>query len=310
MTPSQSNWLDMLKEVYSHLIRNEELISDKPAFVSGVNTLGQLVTSLECLSCHCSAKPGEKTEDRNLKTYALCRLSSSILEAGREYAAYMQDEELEKEFQHSYATLIKLNQEELGILLGRMFDRIQALTPRLAVYGLTGGIIQAWDLLLRTSSSGSKSPRAAMLLHKKMMVCYNQLFKDGLQLCQDFLDPLAATLGKKDPKFHTLYQQKRQVKELTPGNRVQGKVKTKNASSTGKSQTSLEGASLTLVETGVQVHSDSEGNFLFRAVKKGRYSLRAEKEGFYTKTSQPFDLKDGETVTVDFLLSLAEVLQD
>jgi hypothetical protein len=310
MTPSQSNWLDMLKEVYKHLLSKEDLIGDKPAFVSGVNTLGQLITSLECLSYHCSVKPGEKTEERKLKTLALCGLSSSIVDAARDYAIYIQDEELEKEVQYTYAAFTKMSQEELVLLSGHLLERIQVLTPRLAVYGLTSGIIQAWDLLLRTSYSATKSPRSAMLLHKKLMVCFNQLFKDGLQLCQDFLDPLAASLGKKDPFFYAVYQEKRHVRELSAGNRIQGKVKMKNAPMPGKTHPAMQGATITIVETGVQVYSDAEGTFLFRAVKKGRYTLRAEKKGFFTKTSQPADLKEGETITLDFLLNPAEVLQD
>jgi hypothetical protein len=309
MTQTQSNYLEMMKEVHQFTTSQESLIGAEPAFVSGVNTLGQLITAIECLSCHCSLRAGDAAEDKRLKNTSLLRMTASTVSAALEYAAYVQDEALEKDLSFTSADLKKSEPKELLNTATRFFERVEPLAPGLAVYGLTAGVLRAWDLIIKTNIVVSKSPRAAMLHREKLMLCFNQLFKDGLRLCEDFLDPLAISLQQEEPEFHLHYFQKRKIKELAiSGCRLSGLVQIPDDSRTQSFP--LGNATVTLVETGVIVKSDAAGNFSFRIPKKGRYTVRAEKDGFYTKTSKPVDLKEGETGSVTLLLNPAEILQD
>ena len=150
-----------------------------------------------------------------------------------------------------------------------------------------------------------------MIQRKNLTICFNQLFKDALRLCNDFLDPIATSLAKKNSAFVNTYLTLRTVKEADAGvMRIRGSVKTKHSSAAADEPASLPAVSITLVETGVMVKSDGEGNFSFRINRKGIYTVRAEKEGFYTKTSPKIALKDGESADVEFILLPSEILQD
>jgi hypothetical protein len=311
MTPSQTNWLEMLKAVKRHCSGNQDLIEKIPPFVIGVNTLGQMITAIECLSGQYAMRPGEMTRDKTAIRLALCKITASNISAAKTYAIYIRNEALEQKLSKTFAELKAIPEEELFAIVQGLYEVVNPLAPKLAVYGLTSGVINAWHLTLTAFSPTLKSPKAAMIQRKNLTICFNQLFKDALRLCNDFLDPLAASLDKKNAGFSSAFLEFRKVKELsTGGTRIRGTVKMKNPSSFSEEPVCMSHASVTVVESGIVVKSDEEGNFFFRAVRKGCYTLRAEKEGFYTKTSSPFELKEGETAHVEFILLPSEILQD
>ena len=70
----------------------------------------------------------------------------------------------------------------------------------------------------------------------------------------------------------------------------------------------IEGALLLLLDGGGDlmgtILSDETGAFLLRAAASGRYSLRAERLGYATYTSQPISLADGAAVRVQLRLGI------
>ncbi len=311
MSPTQTNWLEMLKAVKRHCSGNQDLIEKIPPFVIGINTLGQMITAIDCLAGQYAMRPGEMTRDKTALRLSLCKITYTNISAAKTYAAYVRNQDLEQKLSITHAELKAIPEEELWTLAQNLYDLVHPLAPKLAVYGLTSGVINCWSLVLAAYTPNLKSPKAAMIQRKNLTICFNQLFKDALRLCNDFLDPLAAQLEKKDPEFSSNYLLHRKVKDLgTGGTRIRGFVKSKNHSALSDESIPMPDASITIVETGIIVKSDEEGNFFFRTVRKGTYTLRAEKDGYYTKTSGKFELKEGETAHVEFVLLPSEILQD
>ena len=299
----------MFKAVHHCCTGEHQVIENIAPFVIGVNTLGHLITAIECMEELISLRPGETARDKNAVRLALCRITASNLATATVFAANNQDEKLEKDLSHTLQDLKKMPADQLTDTARELFNTIYPLAPRLAVYGLTMGVINAWNFVINTYSPNFKSPKAAMLQRKNLATCFGQLFKDGIILCDSFLDPLAESLKKKNPEFLNEYSSRRKSisPEVMGGAGIRGTIKAKNPDSPRRSLQAVAGATVTLVETGVVVKSDDEGCFVFRAVKKGTYSLRAEKKGFFTKTSASFEHSERETSEIPFELSLAEV---
>ncbi len=311
MTTSQISMLGMFKSVHQLCTDEHKLIENIPPFVSGVNTLGQLITAIECLNEIMALRPGDTARDRSAVRLTLCRITSSNLSAALAYATHVQDKELEETIAAFLAVLKKIPHDNLADETRLVFKIIQPLAPRLAVYGLTSGIVSAWNFVINTYSPNFKSPKEAMDHRKKLGQCHIQLFKAGAILCENFLDPLAESLEKKKPAFRNEYVNRRKSipPELQACAGIRGRISIRQDSPQNALE-ALTGATITLVETGVIVVSDEEGVFNFRTVKKGTYTLRAEKEGFFTKTSSKIEHSDRQVSVVDFELSQIEVLQD
>jgi hypothetical protein len=304
MTNSQLNQLDMFRSVHHYCLKSPQLIENIPPFVSGVNTLGQIISAITNMDTLLSLRPGETAREKNNIRVALCRITASAIASGRSFAENTQDAKLGEGLQISLTELKSVPAENLAEVVRGLFNLVHPLAPRLALYGLTSGIFNAWNHVLSTYSPNLKSPRAAMLQRKNLTICFAQLFKDGAILCTDFLDPLAESVKKKDAGFLKGYLLARiLVNTAITGASIKGHIKSSDP------EYLLSDVSITLVENGIIVKSDEEGSFFFRAVKKGTYTLRAEKAGYYTKTSPVFELKEGESVQIDFDLNRAEVLQ-
>jgi hypothetical protein len=236
-------------------------------------------------------------------------ITSSAISAAKEYALDTANEKLDAEFTISYAALCKTPEEEFNHRIQHLFNLVKPLAPHLAVYGLTLGIVEAWNLSLTTHSASFKNPKAAMEHRKKLVSCFNLLFRNAQTFFPDFLDPLADSLKLSDPDFtkeYYVHRKRIELAEAVPS--IRGTIGIQN--SIPNNFVPVSGATISIVETGVVVTSDSNGQFSFKQVKKGKYKLRAEKEGFFTKTTGVLDLRDSEPIRLSFELVPAEVLQD
>jgi hypothetical protein len=309
MTQSQSNWLNMFCAVQKYCQSQRTLVEKNPALACGVNSLGQLIASIRCITLWIP-EPGYTPLHPNALRESVCTLSRSLCTQAISFAKDQNNAELENQLEFSKEDYLTLANTEVKLKLQLHFELVQLLAPRLAVYGQNSMALKAWEQVLNNFMPILDSPRAAMHRRKQLLVLFNQLFKDALTLCSDYLDPLADSLRKKQPEFYEAYTRLR--KTDNPGEhgvKIKGTVKSRDGNSR-KAGIPLSGASITLVETGVVVKSDEEGVFSFRAVKRGAYTLRAEKTGYYTKTSQTLQLKEGESAHIEFELVLAEQLQD
>jgi len=305
MTTSQLTQLGMFKSVHQFCLRKQAMIETLPAFVSGLNTLGHMITALECMDCLFTLRPGETDRETNRIRVALSRITLATANTTFLYAENTQEEELQEELSAAILLLKTAPVEQLPDIARTLFMKVHPLAPKLAVYGITSGVFNAWNHLLNAYTPNLRSPRAAMMQRQQMQLCFSQLFQNATVLCSDFLDPLAEKCKKKDPEFWAEYQRMREsVNKPIKGAHISGTVKSK---ADGQP---IAKATVTLVENGIVVKTDNDGAFLFRAVKKGRYTLRAGTDNYFTKTAAPFDLKDGEQLQVDFELSPEEVLQN
>ncbi|MFI5150640.1 MAG: carboxypeptidase-like regulatory domain-containing protein [Bacteroidia bacterium] len=296
MTQSQSNWLNMFCAVQKLCQNHKAVVEKEPSLVAGINSIGQLIAGIQCIASGSSRD----------SIYAFSRTQTALALA---FARDTENRELKSQLEFSKEVFLSLSDEELKLKLQFHFELVQLLGPRLAVYGVNASALKAWELLLQNYMPKLDSPKAAILRKQQLTVCFSQLFKDALNLCTDYLDPLVDSLKKKFPDFYTSYLEKRCTEN--PGDagvKIKGIVKTRGNDAARKSL--LSAASITLVETGVVVKSDKEGLFSFRSVRKGTYSLRAEKAGYYTKISKSKSLKEGESLFVEFELVLVELLQD
>jgi hypothetical protein len=309
-TQSQSNWLMMFCAVQRYCQNQRPVVEKNPALATGINSLGQLIAAIRCMSGLLSESRTHPQQGERLRDviYTFSRIQTGLALA---YAIEQGNRDLEMQLRFSREDLRTMTDEEVKRRLQLHYEMVLLLSPRLAVYGNNASALKAWELVLINYMPVLDSPKTAIMRRKEINLCFNQLFKDALSLCSEFLDPLAEDFKKKYPEFHAGYQENRKTEH--PGDsgiRIRGSVRTGDSGAQRKASRPLSDAFITIVETGVVVKTDAEGLFSFRSVKKGSYTLRAEKTGYYTKTSTRMNLKDGEHAEIEFELVFSEQLQD
>ena len=169
----------------------------------------------------------------------------------------------------------------------------------LAEFGITNANIVAWQSAINEYSPEEVTPAVAIGHHKTITGDLKTLFDEANTICNNILDPLA--IGFKEPEEHYFedYLNARNIIDL------------------GKGTTSLEvtvqfddgvelqpiwKAQVTDSLSGETQETDTEGFAEFKPIARGDRTVTVEAEDFITQISDPFEIKQGTTASLEIVL--------
>ncbi len=296
MNNRQANQLDMFRNVHKHGKDNEVIAATVPAFFNNINLLGQKIIAIESISGRQSERLGGVAEDKRNLRLKLCDITYATIAPVKAYALSIGDNTLRDKMDYSLSDLRKINDDTLAGIASNLHGLVVPLLPSLADYGITSAATDAWQLAIDAYSPVVAGPQAALANKRTLTLTLKQLFSEANVICNDLLDPLAVPFKVPQPGFYTTYLHVRQIKDMGTGStRIKGFVDDENGRS-------LLDAVVTIQETGESVRTDIDGVFLFPGATQGTYTVKVEKPGFTSVTSEPFVLKRGQTANVELSL--------
>lgn len=303
MTNSQSDRLDMMKEVISFIDNTNTISSTRPGLIAGKTNLNDnVVKEIEKKVGKQSSATGGAYDDKNELQEALCLQLYVVTSGTKAFAASINNNTLQEQMNYSISELRKIGDETLVPFTD---DIVALVTPNLGV-PLTGFGVDATAMTnldnARTAYSGKQSAgRDATVLKATQTVGLPPLFTLGTKILREIMDPAAVTLKPTQSDWYNGYINARKVINTASGTTaLDGDIF--EAGTT----TPIYNVKVTIhdieIPTDDIVNSDANGHYKKVPIKRGTKTILFTHPLYKDLTLAAFIIKQGQTVTKNVFL--------
>lgn len=298
MTAYQTAKLLMAKGVSAFLEENTAIISAVAAIVTAFDALKAKIIGIDdTAELNSLSIAGITTDKRNSKGN-VCILTSDIAGMMSAYAAATGNNELKQETNLSVSKLKRKADAELIQTCQAIHDLANEIRTELADYGVTGAMISELQQKINEFAAEAPKPRTAISVRKTRREIINQQFDELDEILNDRLDALMGNFRTSHPEFYRTYFNLREIHDpATTPTQLKGVI-TDNADNS-----LLKNAIITIVELNKTAKSDTQGEYLFKPVAFGTYSVTVTKEGYQDFQTDGIEVKLGDITHLNVKLT-------
>jgi Carboxypeptidase regulatory-like domain len=290
--------LTMYQSVEDHCDDNSDIISANIAFQTAftnfktkvatiVNTAQQADLALTGFAA------GKKTTKQEL-----CGMTADIAAIIYAFADATGNDELKGEVNYSLTDLLRLKDSLLAPRCQNIHDKGFENKEALKDYGITAAILTTLQTVIDTYTETIPKPRTAVSSRKTLNSNLKQFFKETDAILENQMDKLVVTFKTTNPDFVKTYFSVRQIiSPATTTTQLKGIITNKS------DQTPIKDATVTIVELETTQKTKSSGEYLFKPIPNGTYTIRVTKEGFQTFEKDEIKVKLGQIRHLDVELT-------
>jgi hypothetical protein len=302
MTNSQSDRLDMMKEVISYIEGTNTISSTRPGLIAGkTNLKDNVVAPIETKAGKQSSATGGAYDDKNELQETLCQQLYAVTSGTKAFAASINNNTLQEQMNYSITELRRIGDETIVPFTENM---VTLVTPHLGA-ALTGFGVDATAMsdldTAKTNFSGKKTAgRDATVDKATQTVGLPPLFTLGTKILREIMDPVAATLKLTQSDWYNGYINARKVINTGGGTTALDGDVFEAGTTTGIYNASVSA----IAEDGTKtvVKTDVNGHYKFVPIKRGTYIITFTHPSHTDLTLAAFIIKQGQTVTKNVFL--------
>lgn len=297
MNAQQEAKLSMYLSTGRHLDDNSTIIAGNAAFVSNFTTVKAKVADLSNKAQLSDlALTGLAAGKKNTKQNA-AQTAADTAGIVYAFADATANEQLKAEVDYSLTDLLKMKDSLLALRCRNIHDLAVENKTALVDYGVTDAALTDLQTAIDDYTATITKPRAARSGRKTLNAEIAGLFKEIDKIYDRQLDKLIVAFKTAHPDFVQTYFNLRKLPE-PPVTATQLKGVVTNASD----ETPIKDALVTVVELGKTAKTKSSGEYLFKPIPNGTYTIRVTAEGFQDFESQEIEVKLGQINTLDISL--------
>lgn len=214
----------------------------------------------------------------------------------KSYAIDVNDNELFSSVDYTQSDLEKLGDSLLIDRANLIMDIATANAANIADKGIGPVMLTNLQTLITEYDDSVPGPRNVISDKKSATSQLVVLFKETDEVLNENLDNVMLQFKLSSPDFYSNYVNNREIIDLgTQHTRLGGAITDNEGNPVGGVTVTAEGANLEEV-------SNEEGVYLFKPFIPGDFTIRAEKEGFLTKTIENVHVSPGEHLVLDIEL--------
>jgi multidrug efflux pump subunit AcrA (membrane-fusion protein) len=275
MDSLQEARLNMYQVIKTHGDDNAAVVAAIPAFRAAFDDFKAKIAEIVAADQQKSTILTGIAADKAQLKQALCRQAANIAGAIFAFAATTSNNELKQQMNVSPSKLLKTSDNQLAARCQHIHDAGIANLEALADYGINPALLTALQNAIRDYADTAPKTRTARSHRKAIGGSLRELFKEADAILVDRMDTLIGLLKESHPEFAATYQAARIIIDpSTTTTQLKGIV-TNQADGAP-----IKGAAVTITETAQTTITDAAGEYSFKPVHSGTYTLRASATGF------------------------------
>jgi hypothetical protein len=267
---------------------NAEIVGSIPAFQSAFNDFKAKIAAIVAAEQQKSAVLTGIAADKAQSKQELCRQASNVAGVIFAFASTTSNNELKQQMNVSLSKLLKMKDNQLVARCRNIHDAGAANIDALADYGIKPARLSALQNAIDEYSATAPKPRTARSHGKAITGSQRELFKQADAILTERMDSFIGLIREADPDFAATYEAARIVIDpSTTTTQLKGVI-------TGKTDgTPIKGAAVTIVETAQEMKTGSTGEYSFKPLHSGTYTLRVTAAGFNDFEDDEVEVKLG-----------------
>lgn len=312
MNANQEAKLNMYRTTADYCTANNTIISANVAFVAAFNEFKTKTSSIMTTMQQESVNITGITQNKNKWKLTLCQTAADIAGVIYAYAVTTANDPLKQKVNYTYSDLIRTREESLTARCQTIHDAAVENDSALLNYGVTTAMITDLEAAITNFSAQTPKPRVAINERKTLRTNLVALFKETDTILQDRMDKIVVTFKAAHPDFVKTYESARkivdpphtttQLKGTVADKATATPIKDAKVTVTATPET-VANNSTTATADPITVQTDASGEYLFKPLPFGEYTMTVTASGYTQFDSDIIDVKLGEVNEFDVALS-------
>lgn len=281
--------LTMFQTVEDHCDANPGIIASNVAFQTAFDNFKTKVVAINSTAQQADLAltglaAGKKTSKKDL-----CSLAADVASIAYAFADATANDTLKSEVDYNLSDLQKMKDSLLAPRCQNIHDLTFENLAALGDYGITAATLTSLQNAINGYTETIPKPRTALSNRKTLNSNLRQFFKEAEAILENRMDKLVVAFKSANPDFVKTYFSVRQIIDPhTTTTQLKGIVTDKT------DETPIKDATVTVVELSKTQKTNSSGEYSFKPIPNGTYTLRVTKEGFQNFEIVEVQVKLGE----------------
>lgn len=288
MNAQQEAKLTMSRTTEQILDDNASIVAAVPALVSLIVLFKSLIASILNAAQLADVNLTGIAEDKGSAKTHLALTASDFADIIGSFASAAKNATLKQEVNYSYSKLERMRDEALAPVCRIIHDRAQENLDALRDFGITPQKLAAFDTAINDYAAKTPNTRTAIVNRRTQTANLRELFKQLDDILINRMDGLMKNFRTSHPDFYNAYLAAREI--LDPHTTV---TQLKGSVIDIADEKPIKGAIVTIVELNKSTKTDTKGEYLFKPVEHGKFTLKIEKTGYQSYEKEEVELKTG-----------------
>lgn len=280
-----------------HLNDNAAIIAANVAFVSAFNNFKTKVAAVISTTQLTDLALTGLAVTKKTSKQELCALAADIAGVVFAFADATGNDTLKAEVDYSLTDLLKMKDSLVAPRCQNIYAKTVENKAALGDYGITNAMLTALLAAISGYTETIPKPRAAVSNRKTLNANIVQLFKEIDSILLNQMDKLIVTFRTAKPDFVETYFNVRLITDpAVTATQLKGTI------TSAADGSAIKNAAVTVVELSKTAKTKSTGEYSFKPIAKGTYTVRVVKEGFKDFEADEVEVKLGEVNRLDVVL--------
>jgi hypothetical protein len=297
MNAKEEAKLTMFRGFEQHLDTNSGIVSTITALAPASNAFKDFIAGIVNAEQLTNVNLTGITVDKGNAKQDLYQIAADSAALIAAYASTVGNPTLEAEVNYTVTKLKRLRDEQLAPVCQIIHDRAVENKAVLKDYSITDAKIAELQTEITGYTVKTPNPRTAVGNRKTQTAQRRELFRQGDAILKKQINKLIKNFRTTQPDFHNTYFNLREIPDaLTTVTQLKGTI---TDSADAKP---IKGATVRIVELNKATVTNSIGNYSFKPVEHGNYTVTVAKEGYQPFETDEIDVKLGDIKHLNVVL--------
>lgn len=289
MNAKQEAKLSMCQGVKVHLDDNATIIAANTAFQTAFNNFKTKVAAVVSTTQLTDLALTGLAVSKKTSKQDMCAPAADIAGVVFAFADATGNSALKAEVDYSLSDLLKLKDSLVAPRCQNIHDKSVENKTALVDYGITNAMLTNLQAAIDSYTETIPKPRTAVSNRKTLNANIVQLFKDIDSILLNQMDKLVVTFRAAHPDFVSTYFNVRRITDpAVTATQLKGVV------TSAADGSAIKDAMVTIVELSKTAKTKASGEYKFKPIAKGTYTVRVTKTGFQDFEADEVEVKLGE----------------
>lgn len=279
----------MCQGVKVHLDDNATIIAANTAFQTAFNNFKTKVAAVVSTTQLTDLALTGLAVSKKTSKQDMCAPAADIAGVVFAFADATGNSALKAEVDYSLSDLLKLKDSLVAPRCQNIHDKSVENKTALVDYGITNAMLTNLQAAIDSYTETIPKPRTAVSNRKTLNANIVQLFKDIDSILLNQMDKLVVTFRAAHPDFVSTYFNVRRITDpAVTATQLKGVV------TSAADGSAIKDAMVTIVELSKTAKTKASGEYKFKPIAKGTYTVRVTKTGFQDFEADEVEVKLGE----------------
>ncbi|MET0752768.1 MAG: carboxypeptidase-like regulatory domain-containing protein [Pyrinomonadaceae bacterium] len=300
MNAKQQAKSTMYQSVEKHCEDNPDITATNVAFQTAFNNFKTKIVAIGAAAQEIELPLTGLTAGKKASKQDLCELAADTASLIYAFAETNGNAALKDGVDYSLSALLRTKDSLLALRCQNIHDKGVENKDALEDYGVTTKALADLQAAITSYTATSPKPRAARSQRSTLKNNVVQLFREADNILKNQMDKLIVAFRKTHPDFYNTYFKLRDIPESrTTTTQLKGVI------TNSADETPVKNAFVTVVEIARTAKTKSTGEYCFKPLPNGTFTVRVTAEGFKDCEKDEVEIKLGVVNSLNITMETA-----